>query len=272
MEQVTKTDQYRKILWQQLNVHRPYSSYHTIMSAPEELLPSEEKHKLLAQFAANANRQAPGIIILKGLNDIASFDDLFRAFCSYGNINWTWKPEHGMDARKLLDKVTAEGECGTFAEALFILATTPKPLGLGLPADEFEIVTYKGALNLGFILDESKLPILAKRCNSTDCGNVFKKNGTKTTLTLWGNHKVVRYKHQLWDPSYGAKYATVDECIKYEIIKNEGRLEVKKRGGHKCFFFDPQDVPLPNGRVKYLGPYEEATIASQKIRIFPDYF
>jgi len=59
------------------------------------------------------------------------------------------------------------------------------------------------------------------------------------TYYSWGNHKVVQYKGQFYDPSYDKVYSTTEEMAKFHYSANctdEGEDKVDCTSGGSAYF------------------------------------
>jgi hypothetical protein len=227
----------------------PYQLYATVHEEYKKLIPAEQKEVMVV--LKNINKFAIGLQIVK---DMRSFDVLFTGFCNAGNGLWKWQKVGSSSGVKLLDGAVKGGECTEFAEALFALATYPPPLGLGMDESEFCISNYEGQFGEGFVVDESKFPGSAVRCNGNTVNNVYTKHDELTGLTLWGNHTVLLHKGKCFDPSYGLEYGHPRELVIFDI-KKVGEFQpfyrAYDRNAVKKYFVAAN---VPDVRSSYKGP------------------
>lgn len=257
-----------------------YKSYDSLKTQLELCDRKDQVTRVLVECKGKGN---PGFEIMNSLGSSRTFGRLFIAFCEYGHkAQWTWcdpRINQGSNGCLLLDGSVKSGECGVFVDALLLLATLPAPFGLGLGGDTLEKIVHKGQFNDGFVVNEAKIQqfSLCVRCNVNSVINVYKPATKETTLTLWGNHKVIKFDGCLWDPSYGAKYTLPGDVVEFDI--NETNIEFPYFKGrdtfHREMYFLGTDIM--GERKKYSGPWpigdvDKTTINSQRIVLIQNYF
>ncbi|HCI3234979.1 TPA: hypothetical protein NQK13_000833 [Pseudomonas aeruginosa] len=147
---------------------------------------------------------------------VESFDHLFRLFTEAAQNRFVWQRTK-FKPGELLDNTSnsVTGDCDQLAKMLVLLAQLPTPYGAGL-AGKFDIATYRGKHNLGFISNHER-EILRLKANT----RLIKSK--QPTCYLWENHKVVSHNGNFYDPCYNKIYQRLEEMAVYEITKEEGK-------------------------------------------------
>ncbi|HEK1626331.1 TPA: hypothetical protein SMR28_004049 [Pseudomonas aeruginosa] len=147
---------------------------------------------------------------------VKSFDHLFRLFTEVAQNRFAWKRSI-LKSGVLLDDTSnsVTGDCAQLARMLVLLAQLPIPYGAGL-AGNFDIATYRGKHNFGFISNHER-EILRLKANTRLI------NSEQPTCYLWENHKVVSHNGKFYDPCYNKIYQRLEEMAVYEITKEEGK-------------------------------------------------
>lgn len=145
-----------------------------------------------------------------------SFDHLFRLFTEAAQNRFVWK-RSSLKSGELLDNTSnsVTGDCAQLARMLILLAQLPHPYGAGL-AGNFEIVTYSGKYNKGFISNHEREVLRLK-------ANTRLINSEQPTCYLWENHKVVSHNGKFYDPCYNKIYQKLEEMAEYEITQDTGQ-------------------------------------------------
>ena len=151
----------------------------------------------------------PGGRIMSQLGSAPTFEKLFDAFVDFGRKSeWTWDPGiPGAKKGPLLDGKTCQsGECAVFAANLLLLAQLPKPYGLGM-AQAPEYWSFGGKHSSGFVCEHDLTNIISPLpANVRSVAEIEHR----APLYLWENHKVLIYKGQVFDPSYGTVAAKTE--------------------------------------------------------------
>ncbi|HEU4846271.1 MAG TPA: hypothetical protein VFT05_18525 [Burkholderiaceae bacterium] len=260
-----------------------FGMYKLYDSLKAQLATCEKRAQIVQVLVEQKGKGNPGLAIINSLGNTRTFPRLFTAFCEHGHkANWTWcdpSLNQGSNGFALLDGTEKQGECGVFVDALLLLATLPAPLGLGLGAEALEKIVHKGQFNDGFVVNETKLRqfSICVRCNVNSVINVYKPSNRETDLTLWGNHKVIKFDDCLWDPSYGARYTIPGDVVEFDINETDREYPYFKGRDtfhHEMYFLG---TDIMNPRKKYSGPWpqqdlEKTTVANQRIVLIQNYF
>lgn len=148
-----------------------------------------------------------GELIIASLPARAGFADLFDSFMEHGrNHLWRWCAAR-YSARAILSwKPPHAGgnavgcDCGTFANALIVLATEEPPFGLGL-TEPVALVTDRGLYGHGFITRRFR----AGGVDPSFLGNLVANPplDDRTGASVFTEHNVVEYRQQLFDVTTG---------------------------------------------------------------------
>jgi hypothetical protein len=260
-----------------------FGLYKLYDSLKGQLVQCDKRAQVMQVLVEQKGKGNPGLQIMRSVGNAGTFERLFTAFCQYGHdARWNWcdpRLNESSNGIGLLDGSATYGECGVFVDALLLLATLPAPLGLGLSADGLEKIEHKGQFNDGFVVNETKIKQfnICVRCNVNSVINVYKPANKETALTLWGNHKVIKYDGCLWDPSYGAKYTIPADVVEYDI--NETNVEFPYFRGKDTFHQEMYflSAGIEGERKKYSGPWpqhdlDKTTINQQRIVLINNYF
>lgn len=170
---------------------------------------------------------APGKKIMRQVSVInPTFAELFREFCAYFHQpgHWTWDGGAGTPADdEVLDGDKQRGQCVALARALRMLATMPKPHGLGLskavvgdPAVPGGGL-YKGLNNDGFISAHPPAGVLGLLGNVYDTAHANLANCGRAFYS-WDDHKVVPYNGVYYDPSYRTTWLNLPQMATYHSV------------------------------------------------------
>jgi hypothetical protein len=221
--------------------------------------------KLLATNAIN-DRQLHATPGYQAVRDSGgNLSGLFTAFRARCGPLYTWDGTALLTNDQIcgiLDGNPITGECACFAQALWMLAVLPAPLGLGIQTSQIRVHTIRNGPR-GFISSHgSRFSPRVYGLLSNITGPGRSPVNWPTNLRYWYDHKVLADNTMHWDPCYGVSYDpnTYDPMLyKLHAYTSDDYVNADGPGGRTYYFktFEHANVFCGLGpRIVMQGPYD----------------